>query len=447
MPEISQSSQEKGIPIGMIGPEALLNKMMNVAKSFPSFRPVAAICQDESEAPGLARRLMQDTEVLLLSGPLLHRIVRETVHAHIPVHYVPLTDSAVYRALFRLVRAQGYHNISVDTLSQKMVDKTLKETGELNLTAICYEGVAYPSVEELVSFHQSLFEQEKCAAAMTGVESVFQALFNLGIPTERIVPTDENITVALERALLATETRQSKEAQVVVGLINVDGFGKMVQRRTSEHEVQKMKLDIHRMLLDYVESLDGYLSHLGGDEYLFFTTRGIFERETGGYKSIPLARDAGKLLGLSLSIGIGFGRSANDAGTHARVALRQAKDAGGNACFIVREDRTYIGPLEMAAPVKHNLSLTDAALIKRAEEAGMTAAYLSKLMSNAARFGKTDYQVHELAQALSITARSVHRLVLQWVDQGLVDIVGMEKVPKGRPRQVYRFTFLRDRMG
>jgi hypothetical protein len=26
-----------------------------------------------------------------------------------------------------------------------------------------------------------------------------------------------------------------------------------------------------------------------------------------------------------------------------------------------------------------------------------------------------------------------------------VDIAGMEKVPKGRPRQIYRFTFLKDK--
>ena len=70
-------------------------------------------------------------------------------------------------------------------------------------------------------------------------------------------------------------------------MINIDDFGTQALRRNNEHEVQKLKLDIHRMVLDYVESLDGYLTHLGGDEYLFFTTRGIFERETGGYKTIP----------------------------------------------------------------------------------------------------------------------------------------------------------------
>jgi hypothetical protein len=238
-----------------------------------------------------------------------------------------------------------------------------------------------------------------------------------------------------------------KEAQIVVGLLNVDHFGRHIQNQISEHEVQKFKLEIHRMLLDYVESLDGYLTHLGGDEYLFFTTRGIFERETGGYKSIPLARKAGKTFGLSLSIGIGFGRSANEAGTHARSALRKSKEAGGNTCFIVREDRTLIGPLEMADPIAHDLSVTDAELLQKAEAAGMTSEYLIKLLARVARSGKTDFKVFELAAMLDITVRSTHRLLLQWIDNGLIDVARMEKVPKGRPRQVYRLTFLADRIG
>ena len=82
---------------------------------------------------------------------------------------------------------------------------------------------------------------------------------------------------------------------------------------------------------------------------------------------------------------------------------------GGNACFIVREDGTLIGPLEMSDPVQEVLSFTDAGLIKRAEDAGMTSAYLSKLLNQRARSGKYEYKVHELAYLLDITVRSAHR--------------------------------------
>ncbi|MFD0693263.1 hypothetical protein ACFQZT_04075 [Paenibacillus sp. GCM10027628] len=431
------------IPIGLIGPPFIIDKIKKVIASFPSFAPVPLIFRDAEEAPSLAERISDQVEVILLSDPLSHRKVKEKAIIEVPVHHVPITDAGLYKALFNAQRSGKLDGgISVDTLTEKMVTRTLKDLGIPRTNSVVYDGPAYASKDKTVHFHQKEFLAGNCSIAFTGIEVVAQELTKLGIPNEWLVPSDQDIVVALERALLSTESRRSKESQTVVGLINIDDFGKLALQRSSEHEVQKLKLDIHRMVLDYVESLDGYLTHLGGDEYLFFTTRGLFESATGGYKTIPLAKDMNKTHGISLSIGIGFGRSASAAGTNSRVAMRKAKEAGGNACFIVREDGTLIGPLEMADPVQSVLSVTDSELIKRAEDAGMTSAYLSKLLHNRARFGRYEYKVHELAALLDITVRSAHRLLLSWIDNGIVEVSGLEKVPRGRPRQLFTFTFL-----
>ncbi|MFC5987701.1 hypothetical protein [Marinicrinis lubricantis] len=423
----------------------IVDKLMNVVQNFPSFTPVPLVYRNEEEVPALAQQLMERVDVLLLSDPFSHRKVKESMNSSIPVHHIPITDAGMYKALFRAMKADRLTGgFSVDTLTKTMVVRTLKDLGISETFFAMYDGPAYDLREKLVQFHQTQHERKKCSIALTGMESVAIRLTELGIPNEWLLPSDQDMIVTLERALLSTGARQSREAQIVVGLVNVDDFGTVASKRNSEHEVQKLKLDIHRMILDYVESLDGYLTHLGGDEYLFFTTRGIFERETGGYKTIPLAKDMSKTYGVSLSIGMGFGRSANEAGTHARTALRKSKEAGGNACFIVREDRTLIGPLEMAEPVQGVLAITNGELIKKAEDAGMTSAYLSKLLNQMARFGKNEYMVHELAALLDITVRSAHRLLLMWMDHGLVDVSGMEKVPRGRPRQIFRFAFLED---
>ncbi|WP_169081725.1 hypothetical protein [Paenibacillus sp. PL91] len=450
MQNMNDSNVEKGISIGIIGPNALVKRMLNVLKSFPSFRPIPKVYGNEDDVPRLAEEIAGDVEAILVSGPMPYHRIREETSLKVALHHVPLTDTSLYRALSRMKNALGPEKslrVSIDTLGKQMVAMSLKEINESRIKTTHFDGSSYPTREALIAFHQRLYESGACEAAMTAEGSVSEALTKLGIPNEWIIPTDQNITVALERALLSTETRQSKEAQIVVGLLNFDHFEKRIHTHTSEHEVQRFKLDIHRMLLDYVESLDGYLTHLGGDEYLFFTTRGIFERETGGYKSIPLGRHAYQKFGLSLSIGIGFGRSANEAGTHARAALRKSKEAGGDTCFIVREDKTLIGPLAMADPLEYVLTMTDAGLIKKAEDAGMTSVYLSKLLAQVARNGRTDYMVHELAAILDITVRSTHRLVLQWIDHDLVRIAGVEKVPKGRPRQIFRLSFLEDKVG
>ncbi len=431
------------IKVGIIGTPSFISQVSRVIKSFPTFLPVAREAANESEVAGSADELGPEVEALVLSGALSSRAVKLNAALSVPTFYVPLNGAGLYKALFSAFRAGKLEGgMSVDSLTKAMVMRTLKDLGLEGTPVYVYDGPAYSSPEKMADYHRRLSEAGSCSMAFTGVEEVAERLGRLFVPCERIAHSDQDIIVSLERALLSTESRRSKESQIVVGMINVDDFGKLAMKRTSEHEVQKLKLDIHRMVLNYVELLDGYLTALGGDEYLFFTTRGIFERETGGYKTIPLAKDAYQSYGLSLSVGIGFGVSANDAGTNARSALRKAKEAGGNACFIIREDATLIGPLEMADPVQAILAPTDTALIKRAEEAGMTSAYLSKLLHHMARLGKYEYKVHELAELLNITVRSAHRLLLQWVDGGLVDIVGYEKMPKGRPRQIYRFTFL-----
>ncbi|WP_438350557.1 hypothetical protein ACP8HI_07880 [Paenibacillus sp. FA6] len=434
------------IKIGIIGTRTVVEKIASVIQSFPTFVPVIRIVNDEEETVHIAEQLSKDVELLLLSGPLSHRKVKEIVPLSVPVHYVPLTGAGLYKALFHSMQSGKLEGgISVDTLTRTIVIRTLHDLELDGTKVVVYDGPAYSSPDSLVAFHQKQAESGTCSIALTGVEQVAQQLTNLQVSNEWLVPSEQDIIVSLERALLSSESRRGKESQIVVGMINVDDFGKLVMKRNSEHEVQKLKLDIHRTVLGYVESLDGYLTSLGGDEYLFFTTRGIFERETGGYKTIPLAKDANKSFGISLSMGIGFGISANVAGMNARVALRKSKEAGGNTCFIVREDQTLIGPLEMADPVQTVLSPMNAELVKRAEDAGMTSAYLSKLLSQMARFGKCEYKVHDLAALLEVTVRSAHRLLLLWIDNGLVEIAGLEKMPKGRPRQIFRFSFLTDK--
>ncbi|SDC89451.1 hypothetical protein SAMN02799630_01642 [Paenibacillus sp. UNCCL117] len=435
-------SEEKGIPIALIGPEPMIPIMLRAIKSFPSFAPVTGTYAALDEAVSLTEKLMPGVEVILYSGPLPYQVCRERIHYRVPALFVPLTGAGLYRSLFRIERTWGLASLSVDTLPEQPFVRTFRELGQPLPELSFYDGGRPTDTEALIAFHKQQ-AAARGAVALTALRSVAEVLTRDGVACEWVLPTEQDIIVTLERALLSTETRKSKEAQIVVGLINIDGFRKAAELRKSEHDVQRLKLDIHRMMLEYAESLEGHVTTLGGDEYLFVTTRGTFERHTGGYKFIPLAKSAQNSLSLSLSIGVGFGRSANEAGSHARTALRHAKEAGGNLCFIVREDESVIGPLEMSEPLEAEVSLLDAALIEKAEGAGLTQLYLSRIVAQLTRTGKTAYNVHELAAVLGVTVRSTHRLLTQWMDGGLVHVAGEERgKAKGRPKQIYRFVCL-----
>lgn len=433
----------------------MVSRIVKVIKNFPTFEPVVRYSKNELETPNLSDEIKNEVEVLLLCGPVPYRKVLEKVKSVVPVHYVRYNETGLYKAFYNIQKKLANVNvnsnmvgnaISVDTVTPVMVKRFLEEIDEQDLKIICYDEASNPTREQLLEFHKDCFNKGLVSGALTGINSISAELNDLGVPNEWMVPTTQDIIVALERALLSTDARKSKESQIVVGLINVDGFGKIVDRHNSEHEIQKLKLNIHRILLDYVDSLRGHLTHLGGDEYLFFTTRGIFEQETAGYKRVPLASEIYRSYQLTLSIGVGFGRTANEAGSNARSALRKSKEASGNSCFIVREDRGILGPLEMVDAQVKDMELVNPDFIKKAENANMTSSYLSRLLVTYARTGKKEYNVQELALLLNITVRSTHRLLLEWSDTGLVRTSGMEKMPKGRPRQIFEFAFLDESM-
>jgi hypothetical protein len=160
MADIINQVSDKGISIGIIGPEGLVKKILKVLTSFPSFRPVPQNYTDENEAPHLAQQMAGDIEVLLVSGALAYKKIREQTNLHIPVHQVPLTDTSFYRALLRLRNLYGsYQKISVDTLSKQMVENALREIGDKETSVTYFGGSSYASNEQLVEFHREQYEK------------------------------------------------------------------------------------------------------------------------------------------------------------------------------------------------------------------------------------------------------------------------------------------------
>lgn len=431
------------IMIGIIGPESLRELTREVLTSFPNFKSVYSHELNPIQA---ARALIDQVDVLLFLEWHLYQEAKSNMDIPIPVHHVPLMGTGLYRSLILICSRFASKSLSIDTIDVKYAEQILHELDEKDYSCFPYAPQGHSSlIDSTVSFHIGNYRKHG-TIALTGIQQVAEKLKELDIPNEWVTPTKQDMIVSLERALLAAETRRNKEAQIVFGVINIDNFGGVTQKYRTEHDIQFLKLKVQQMLLDYTKQLDGHLINAGGDEFLFITTRGIFERETRGYKFIPLIKETKSELGITLSIGVGFGSTAAEAGNHARIALRQSKELHGNVCYIVREDQSVLGPVEITTNTqyeKYDLAITDAKLLDKAEKAGMSAAYMTKLMARVARYKKYDYTAQELASTLKITNRSAHRILLKWMDADIVDIIGEERLShKGRPRRIYRLSFM-----
>lgn len=431
------------IIIGVIAPAIIARRIQKAIKGFPTFTLVLQVSDEMSDSVSLTKELEDKVDVLLFSNYETYKLVKSHVEFRVPAHYIPLKASGLYGALYRLARKVPIMNgITVDTLSKQEVSHVLQELGESIEVHPVVNHRIFQTSSQIISLHSELFKNGKSQGALTGSKEISEELDRYGVPNEWVTPTEEDIIVSLERALLSCRKRQNKDSQIVMGRMKMAHCPEGVYE-LGGHQIQKKKVLIRQLIRDYAAALESHLITLTEDEFLFVTTRGIFERVTEGYKNIPLLQSFKEDSEITLSMGVGFGFSAKDAGIHAWVALRQSMQFGDNQCFIVREDKSVVGPVEMAHPLIYSLSVTDSSLLQKAEKTGMTATYLGKMLAQIKRNDRITYTAQEIAGILGVTIRSAHRILLQCLDAGLIQIVGEEKLSsKGRPRQIYSFHFI-----
>ncbi|WP_342560303.1 hypothetical protein NSQ95_03665 [Psychrobacillus sp. FSL W7-1457] len=428
---------ETNIKVGVIGPQWIRETMVRCFGLFPNIQPIFRLSDEIKDAKKLTTELLDKVDCLFYSGRIPYLVAKDEIPIETPAFYIPLKGAGLYQSLYKLKSKQNFMNISLDGIQDNYME-LIKSNLEETFSYQNFQEIVYmENKDDVVNFHLRNVEEIPNTVVITSLKLVSEQLSEMNIINEWLKPTDQDIIVAIERMLLATNQRKQKEMQIIVGRIFIENSCD-ASEFMSEQQVHTRNHAIHRMLLQFADQINGYLIALSSSEYVFITNRGIFERITEGYKYLPIVDEMKKKLEVSLSIGVGFGFSALEAGSHARVALIQAQEHGGGCCFIVREDRSVFGPIDLIVPMKYPLTVTDQLLISKAEHIGMSAANIQKTMAVIKRKKENEFTAHELSSILGITPRSAHRIIQSWLDAELIKIIGMEKISKrGRPRQVF----------
>jgi hypothetical protein len=148
--------------------------------------------------------------------------------------------------------------------------------------------------------------------------------------------------------------------------------------------------------------------------------------------------DAARAEGIEV-IGIGFGRTANEAEHKAREALAKAKSGGGGNCYLVMQDGHVLGPLGKESQLEYSVRSDDPKRIYLAQQAGLSVATINRLISYCEGCDSYQMTAAELAHGFGIAVRSARRILSTLEQAGLAEVVGEEQpVCKGRPRQIYQ---------
>ncbi len=431
------------LKVAIIGPDDLVRKTLALQPQFPTLRLMGSSYAEDVEAPRVFVGVEEAADMALFTGPAsYHRVMAERRPA-LPALYVPYSTAWLYPTLFEVREKYDLRRVSIDTFSREAIEEAYRELRTSTRNVFSKDSPGLPRREELVKFHLDLYRRGETTVALSCLRSAYVELSRLGVPCLSVVPTSSAIREVLERAYLIGENLRFKETQTVAGLVNLDDFKAAVDRAQSAYDVQRLRLQVHQALLRYVEEIDGHLIFSGGDEYQFFTTRGLFEKSTRSYTAAPLVREIRDSLAITISLGVGFGMTANQAGINARVALQKAKEAGGNACYVLLENKRLIGPLGPEPSPSYELRMVEPQLLARAEAAGLSMVAFSRLLNFASAMGRDTFTANELAPVAGVTLRSTHRLLNRLVASGQARVVGEERLTtRGRPRQLYKLLML-----
>src|SRR5215467_13431444 len=330
------------LTIGVVGPHDLVERIMlsgvvtpgqalSVTGPGPARRLVAAAYRGEQEAPDKVLRLGSAIDVFLFACPVSLEYARRAGVLRVPATCVELSGSALFAALLR-ARADGRHDlsrVSVDVLSRGDVEDAF---GELGIPARdIHVREDHGGAAALAAFHERLWRRSQTTVAFTCLESVADRLTAAGIPVWVIRPTGSAIRAALRTATLLGAHRRLEEAQLAVVVAEVPTLRETARRPAPRHSQEELRLTVHRFLLQEAQRMQAAVSPVGDHTFLVTATRGSLSGATDGFRVPPFSDRARSELGVAVEVGVGLGRTAQEAETHARAALARSHAAAPGA--------------------------------------------------------------------------------------------------------------------
>jgi hypothetical protein len=429
--DTAESLAEQGGPTGPAGSGGSLawpreDPRRLVGGTLPR-RLIAAAYRREREAPEKVARLGAAIDVCLFASPVPFEYARRAGVISVPSTYVRLDGGALYAAMLR-ARIQGHdiERLSVDVLSRSSVEEAYAELNVPPDSVRLRQDPASPAA--LAAFHERLWRMGETSAALSCLESVSRRLARAGVPVISIRPTDEAIRMAVWNAALLGGHHRLEAAQLALVAVEVPRLREGARRALSRYARDELRLSVQRFLTGEAQRIQAMVTQADDHSFLVAATRGSLAAVTGDFSQLPFTDRARAELGVAIEVGVGMGRTVQEAETHARTALIRSRSAGaGPGTVPSREGQPLVPPPRRASPA--GLRLPSRGIETLARLAGRLEGSETALVVDAETAGRL----------LGVTSRTARRLLRSLVDEGLAwPLPPSRAAQPGRPRQFYR---------
>ena len=157
-------------------------------------------------------------------------------------------------------------------------------------------------------------------------------------------PTSESVMNTIRELMSKINALHNAESQIVVISMEIDLPGEYNLIHENEYQLMLEKTRVTEEVYRFAEAIQAAVVEVGLHNYLLFSTRKIFESVTNSFVSLPILTAVTQNSLHTLSVGVGYGKTARQAKYNASIGLNRALSKGGNQAFVV-EDGVFSQPI------------------------------------------------------------------------------------------------------
>jgi DNA-binding transcriptional ArsR family regulator len=406
------------VTVGVVGPGDLVELVIALRGGPADVSLVPFIYEHEEQASRLVTAAQDQVDGLLFTGVVPYAQARVDGVLRRPAEHVSYSGATLLRALVEQLRlGHDAATLSIDTLTRAQVIETMTEARLPTDRVRVLEYRAGITSEEVVAFHRAARDESGTKLAITCLGSAYRVL-EQEMHAVRLAPSRHSIREALRHLVLTVSNLRTGDAQVAIGLIDLDG--------ASDAELQRS-----------ISPLGGALARLD-DVYLVVSTAGLLEQATSHYQDLPLLERLSSRHE-QVHIGFGVGRTAAEAQSLARRALGRSRAVGPTAVAVALADDTDIILNGGRSADPELLPPDDLSLLAR--RAGLNLTTLRQLRELSAQRPAEQELItaSDIAEYLGVQERTARRVVKRLERAGIAEVVSARRDGhSGRPRLLYR---------
>ena len=434
--------------LGIVGPLENVQKVVQIMEQeFPQIEPTQYIYQTYAETPKLLAGQQRQLDALLFVGRTPMTYAEKHLKRTILWDVLPRSGSSLLQVLLKIALSKTCNIFSLssdlyyaDQLSE-IFDEIGIPTDKLHIHTFTETSLDEDDFLDCVcAFHEQHYRGGQVSCCVTAFYNVHAQLTKNKIPSFLIAPTKNVIRETLHKLQLSHLVAVSQQSQIVALCVRIDSLDEYSIFNENEYQYIIDKTNVSRQIYLFAQQIKAAVIEIGSREFLLFSTKHILEHVTNNFHNIELLPLIKKNTASTISLGIGYGQTAQEAKQSASLAMERASRLGGDMAFIIYNGQKTIGPLrsidgepaQQAAEQK-----VDKKFLSVSEKTGISINTLFHLSSIIKHQGKTRFTAAELAALAGVSSRTINRTLIKLTMHGFCFEVGKRALSNaGRPSRI-----------